>query len=88
MVPGQTGRRGPAGAEGADFWAPEVIYHKGTFYMYYSMGGGAIGATVGHRLHVATSKTPQGPYQQVALLDVPDHELADREPFPPLGLPL
>ncbi|RSK48451.1 glycoside hydrolase family 43 protein [Hymenobacter rigui] len=61
----------PVGAEGADFWAPEVVYHNGTFYMYYSMGGGAVGATVGHRLHVATSKTPQGPYTQVATLDVP-----------------
>ncbi|AHJ98308.1 glycoside hydrolase family 43 protein [Hymenobacter swuensis] len=61
----------PTGAEGADFWAPEVVYHNGTFYMYYSMGGGAIGASIGHRLHVATSKTPEGPYTQAALLDVP-----------------
>ena len=61
----------PTGAEGADFWAPEVVFHNGTFYMYYSMGGGAIAATVGHRLHVATSQKPEGPYTQVALLDVP-----------------
>ncbi|UOQ82084.1 glycoside hydrolase family 43 protein [Hymenobacter sp. 5414T-23] len=72
----------PAGAAGADFWAPEVIYHNGTFYMYYSMGGGAIGASVGHRLHVATSKTPEGPYQQVALLDVPDSKFTiDAHPY-------
>nr|WP_262922950.1 family 43 glycosylhydrolase [Hymenobacter cellulosilyticus] len=50
--------------------------------MYYSMGGGAIGAAVGHRLHVATSKTPQGPYTQVALLDVPDSKFTiDAHPF-------
>ena len=72
----------PAGAQGADFWAPEVVYHQGTFYMYYSMGGGAIEATVGHRLHVATSKTPQGPYQQVAVLDVPGSQFTiDAHPY-------
>ncbi|WP_210116356.1 glycoside hydrolase family 43 protein [Hymenobacter fodinae] len=72
----------PAGAEGADFWAPEVVYHNGTFYMYYSIGGGAIGASVGHRLHVATSKTPEGPYQQVGLLDVPDSKFTiDAHPY-------
>ncbi|WP_230688155.1 glycoside hydrolase family 43 protein [Hymenobacter jeongseonensis] len=72
----------PAGAEDADFWAPEVVFHQGTFYMYYSMGGGAIGATVGHRLHVATSKKPEGPYTQVALLDVPASKFTiDAHPF-------
>jgi len=72
----------PEGAEGADFWAPEVVYHQGTFYLYYSMGGGAIAATVGHRLHVATSKKPEGPYEQVALLDVPESKFTiDAHPF-------
>ena len=72
----------PAGAEGADFWAPEVVHHKGTFYMYYSMGGGAIAATVGHRLHVATSKKAEGPYTQVALLDVPASKFTiDAHPY-------
>ena len=46
----------PAGSEEFDFWAPEVVEHQGTFYMYYSRGGGAIGATVGHQLKVATSQ--------------------------------
>lgn len=72
----------PAGSEGADFWAPEVVEHEGTFYLYYSRGGGAIAATVGHRLHVATSKTPQGPYQEVALLDVPESKFTiDAHPY-------
>ncbi|WP_460615619.1 glycoside hydrolase family 43 protein [Hymenobacter seoulensis] len=72
----------PAGAEGADFWAPEVVYHEGTFYMYYSKGGGAINATVGHRLHVATSKLPQGPYHEAALLEVPGSQFTiDAHPF-------
>jgi len=72
----------PAGSEKAQFWAPEVVYHQGTFYMYYSMGGGAVGATVGHRLHVATSRTPAGPYKQVALLDVPESKFTiDAHPY-------
>jgi arabinan endo-1,5-alpha-L-arabinosidase len=72
----------PAGAEGAQFWAPEVVEYQGTFYMYYSMGGGAIGAEVGHQLHVATSKTPQGPYTQVATLPVPGSKFTiDAHPY-------
>jgi arabinan endo-1,5-alpha-L-arabinosidase len=41
------------------YWAPEVVCHEGTFYLYYSSG------TL-HDLHfeirVATSKHPEGPY--------------------------
>ncbi|WP_206680701.1 glycoside hydrolase family 43 protein [Hymenobacter polaris] len=62
----------PAGSEEFDFWAPEVVLHQGTFYMYYSRGGGAIGATVGHQLYVATSPRPEGPYTEVAALPVAD----------------
>jgi beta-xylosidase len=61
----------PKGAENAEYWAPEVVYVDGTFYLYYSRGGGAIGASVGHQLHVATSKKPEGPYTDVATLEVP-----------------
>ncbi|OGX85898.1 glycoside hydrolase family 43 protein [Hymenobacter glacialis] len=72
----------PEDADEADFWAPEVVYHEGTFYMYYSMGGGALADTVGHRLHVATSRTPEGPYTQVALLDVPGSKFCiDAHPY-------
>ena len=72
----------PPGTEKADFWAPEVVLHEGTFYLFYSRGGGAIAATVGHRLHVATSRTPQGPYTEVALLDVPESKFTiDPHPF-------
>ena len=74
--------RPPAGAAGAQFWAPEVVEHAGTFYMYYSAGGGAIGADVGHQLRVATSKTPQGPYTQVATLPVAASKFTiDAHPF-------
>ncbi|MEJ7664899.1 MAG: family 43 glycosylhydrolase [Hymenobacter sp.] len=62
----------PPGSEEFDFWAPEIVLHEGTFYMYYSRGGGAIGATVGHQLHVATSQRPEGPYTEIAALPVAD----------------
>ena len=72
----------PAGTEQFDFWAPEVVLHEGTFYLYYSRGGGAIGASVGHRLHVATSARPEGPYTEVSALPVPDSQFTiDAHPF-------
>lgn len=72
----------PAGTEEADFWAPEVVLHKSVFYLYYSRGGGAIGASVGHQLHVATSTKPEGPYTEVAALPVPDSQFTiDAHPF-------
>jgi arabinan endo-1,5-alpha-L-arabinosidase len=72
----------PAGTEKADFWAPEVVEHQGTFYMYYSRGGGAIAAEVGHQLHVATSSKPEGPYTEVAALPVPGSQFTiDAHPF-------
>ncbi|MGI4835311.1 MAG: glycoside hydrolase family 43 protein [Janthinobacterium lividum] len=64
----------PVGSDEFDFWAPEVVLHQGTFYMYYSRGGGAIGATVGHQLRVATSPRPEGPYTEVAALPVADSQ--------------
>lgn len=72
----------PPDTEKADFWAPEVVLHEGVFYMYYSRGGGAIGASVGHQLHVATSSRPDGPYTEVATLPVPDSQFTiDAHPF-------
>lgn len=72
----------PAGSDEADFWAPEVVLHDGTFYLYYSRGGGAIAATVGHQLHVATSLRPEGPYTEVAALPVADSQFTiDAHPF-------
>jgi beta-xylosidase len=48
----------PDPALGGDFWAPEVAYSEGTFYLYYSVGHG----DKEHRLRVATSEKPEGPY--------------------------
>jgi beta-xylosidase len=44
---------------GNTFWAPEVACQDGTFYLYYSVGY----ADRKHQLRVATSSSPQGPYE-------------------------
>ncbi|MBD2459563.1 family 43 glycosylhydrolase [Oscillatoria sp. FACHB-1407] len=49
----------PDPALGDNFWAPEVAYHEGTFYLYYSVGH----EDKHHQLRVATSPDPLGPYQ-------------------------
>lgn len=49
----------PDPALGEEFWAPEVVYHAGTFYLYYSVGHG----DKHHQLRVATSSRPEGPYR-------------------------
>ncbi|HLK55935.1 MAG TPA: glycoside hydrolase family 43 protein [Chthonomonadaceae bacterium] len=44
---------------GDTFWAPEVAYHDGTFYLYYSVGH----SDKDHQLRMATSRHPLGPYE-------------------------
>ena len=58
----------PEGLERGDFWAPEVAYRDGTFFMVYSVGGAG---HTGHALRVATSERPEGPYRDAGrpLLD-------------------
>ncbi len=51
----------PDSALGDNFWAPEVAYCEGTFYLYYSVGH----EDKNHQLRVATSNEPLGPYQDV-----------------------
>lgn len=46
---------------GNNFWAPEVAYCNGIFYLYYSVGH----EDKNHQLRVATSSEPLGPYQDV-----------------------
>jgi beta-xylosidase len=48
---------------GNNFWAPEVAYHDGRFYMYYSVGHG----DKDHQLRVAESESPQGPYRDMGI---------------------
>ena len=56
----------PDSALGDNFWAPEVAYCDGRFYLYYSVGH----EDKNHQLRVATSTDPLGPYEDVgAILD-------------------
>jgi GH43 family beta-xylosidase len=48
----------PAGlAAGALYWAPEVTFFDGTFYLYYSVGNETL-----MEIRVATARSPKGPY--------------------------
>lgn len=65
---------------GSHFWAPEVAFNDGTFYLYYSVGHG----DEGHQLRVAASDSPQGPYEDLGktLLGPPACPFAiDPHPF-------
>jgi beta-xylosidase len=44
---------------GDSFWAPEVAFRDGCFYLFYSVGFG----DTKHQLRVATSGQPLGPYE-------------------------
>jgi beta-xylosidase len=44
---------------GDSYWAPEVAYNDGNFYLYYSVGH----ADTQHQLRVAVSNNPLGPYE-------------------------
>lgn len=63
------------------FWAPEVAYDAGTFYLYYAMGGKE---EEKFELRVATSRRPEGPYKDagVKLLDCENNRFTiDAHPF-------
>jgi GH43 family beta-xylosidase len=64
---------------GTDFWAPEVAFDDGTFYMYYSAQG-IDGRD--HQLRVATSADPAGPFVDAGVVLVPDQPFSiDAHPF-------
>lgn len=64
---------------GTDFWAPEVAFHEGRFYMYYSAQG-IEGKD--HQLRVAVSEAPQGPFIDAGRVLVPDQPFSiDPHPF-------
>jgi len=44
---------------GTAYWAPEIAYADGRFYLYYSVGQG----DKGHQLRVAVADQPDGPYR-------------------------
>lgn len=51
----------PDPALGDNFWAPEIAYCDGRFYLYYSVGH----EDKHHQLRVAASADPLGPYEDV-----------------------
>ncbi|MBZ0321186.1 MAG: glycoside hydrolase family 43 protein [Anaerolineae bacterium] len=64
---------------GTDFWAPEVAYVDGQFYMYFSAQG-IDGKD--HHLRVATSQAPTGPFWDTGKILVPDQPFSiDPHPF-------
>jgi beta-xylosidase len=70
----------PGPALGDSFWAPEVAYCDGIFYLYYSVGF----EDKNHQLRVATSDRPLGPYQDIGkpLLQTDPYPFAiDPHPF-------
>lgn len=70
----------PDPALGTDFWAPEIAFADGLFYLYYSVGHGDLA----HQLRVATSESPSGPFRDLghALLPLETCAFAiDPHPF-------
>jgi GH43 family beta-xylosidase len=62
-----------------EYWAPEVAYHDGLFYLYYAVI--AFG-TPEHHLRVAISASPLGPFEDQGLNMTPDEIFAiDAHPF-------
>jgi arabinan endo-1,5-alpha-L-arabinosidase len=61
-------------------WAPEVAQHDGKFYLYYSAS--SVESDEGHRLRVATSENPAGPFTDTGNLLLPDAGFSiDAHPF-------
>lgn len=54
----------PPEAKGGVFWAPEVAFHDGCFYLYYSFAIEGLK----HSLRVACSTQPEGPYEDAGPL--------------------
>jgi GH43 family beta-xylosidase len=48
---------------GDAYWAPEIAWHDGVFYLYYSVGHG----DRDHQLRVAISRRPDGPYRDAGI---------------------
>jgi arabinan endo-1,5-alpha-L-arabinosidase len=70
-----------AGADpalGSAYWAPEVAFAYGEYWMYYSVGHGI----VGHHIRVARATSPFGPFTDCGINLTPDESFAiDAHPF-------
>jgi GH43 family beta-xylosidase len=62
-----------------EYWAPEVAYHDGVFYLYYSARGIN---NCDHQLRVATSTQPTGPFRDTGRVLTPNEPFTiDAHPF-------
>jgi beta-xylosidase len=65
---------------GINYWAPEVAHRDGVFYLYYSATTSS--SDEHHRLRVATSRAPEGPFTDSGNLLLPDSGFSiDAHPF-------
>lgn len=63
---------------GSDYWAPEVAYAEGRYWMYYSVGFG----DRHHHLRVAVAERPEGPFVDQGVNLTPHEDFAiDPNPF-------
>lgn len=63
---------------GDQYWAPEVFFSEGAYWMYFSVGHGI----AGHHLRVARSDSPLGPFVDLGHNLTPDERFAiDPHPF-------
>jgi len=61
-------------------WAPEVAWHGGKFFLYYSASD--VASDEGHRLRVAVSRDPTGPFEDTGNLLLPEAGFSiDANPF-------
>jgi GH43 family beta-xylosidase len=67
----------PASA-GDEYWAPEVAFFGGAYWMYFSVGHGI----AGHAIRVARADDPFGPFADTGVLLTPGERFAiDAHPF-------
>ena len=68
----------PEPPHGTQYWAPEVAFADGRYWMYYSCGVG----DAGHQLRVATATDATGPFEDTGDVLTPDLPFAiDPSPF-------
>lgn len=65
-------------ALGDSYWAPEVIFHDSSYWMFYSVGHGIHG----HHLRIASATSPFGPFHDLGVNLTPGEAFAiDPHPF-------
>lgn len=63
---------------GDEYWAPEVVFAEGAYWLYFSVGHGI----VGHHIRVARSESPFGPFVDLGQNLTPNELFAiDAHPF-------